>query len=316
MSKITNLNTLMAFVAVARDGSVSRAAETLHITQPAVSHQLKRLSEETGLTLFDRTSSGLKLTQDGAQLLSRAEQVLSALSDFQRSAQRRAGRISGKLRIGTIIDPEFIRLGQFLVRLVETYPDLQIELLHGMSGEVLERIQRKQLDVGFYLSGPQSEGNPEHPDEKEFHVSSLARFRYCVVAPPGWDSAIKQLDWPELSRLPWIGTHSQSVHHRLIERELQPLKASLNIVALVDQEASMLEMVRSGIGLSLCRESIALREQQAHGLIVSEKVHVPCDMSFITPKNRRNDPAIKAVFELLEELWSHQPYSLEQNTSP
>ena len=74
------------FVAVARSGNVSRAAASLHLSQPAVSLQLKALADQTGLTLFSRKARGLELTRDGAALLPQAERVLASLADFNRTA--------------------------------------------------------------------------------------------------------------------------------------------------------------------------------------------------------------------------------------
>ena len=82
MSMPPDLQTLRAFVAVAREGNVSRAAERLHLSQPAVSLQLKSLATHTGLLLFTRTPQGLALTRDGAALLPHAEKTLSAANDF------------------------------------------------------------------------------------------------------------------------------------------------------------------------------------------------------------------------------------------
>lgn len=303
-----NLNTLLAFAAVAREGSVSQAADSLNLTQPAISHQIKRLTQETGVTLFNRTPTGLKITAEGAKLLIKAENVIAALTDFQRSAQRRTGKIIGKLSIGTIIDPGFIRLGKFLVKLVETHPELQIELSHGISGEVLKKIERKQLDVGFFLSGPNpnscSHGSIEVETPSNFHFVELAEFKYRMVAPAGWDTKIKDLEWPELANLPWIGTPPNSVHSRLLGELLSEHDCELNIVALVDQEASMLEMVRSGMGLSLCRETIALSEQQSHGITVSNRILAPAVLSFAVPKSRLTDPLIQATLDLLGEVWN------------
>lgn len=89
MERFSNLNTLLAFVTVAREGSVSRAAEALNLTQPAVSHQIKRLSDEIGLTLFKRMPTGLQITDDGAALVPNALLVLNAASVYIYSAKRR-----------------------------------------------------------------------------------------------------------------------------------------------------------------------------------------------------------------------------------
>src|SRR5262245_58705406 len=135
MTGLPELQALRAFVAVAREGKVSRAAERLHLSQPAVSLQLKALAESTGLTLFTRTPHGLALTPDGAALLPQAEKALAALADFGQAASSLHSTVRGRLRIGTILDPEFTRLGAFLKELAETAPQIQTELRQGMSGE-------------------------------------------------------------------------------------------------------------------------------------------------------------------------------------
>lgn len=176
---------LRAFVAVARTGSVSRAAEQLHLTQPAVSLKLKQLQASLGLTLFSRRPQGLSLTADGLALLPAAEKALASASAFEQTASALHSTLRGKLTIGTIVDPEFIRLGAFLSRLMLRAPQLETELHHGMSGRVLARIEQGELDVGFYLAPP-GEGTG-HP---ALAWRELTQFDYHVIAPPagrhGW----------------------------------------------------------------------------------------------------------------------------------
>jgi DNA-binding transcriptional LysR family regulator len=301
MDRISNINTLLAFITVAREGSVSRAAEALNLTQPAISHQIKRLSDETNITLFRRTATGVEITPDGAALVPKAEQVLLAMAEFHRSARKRTGQISGKLKIGTIVDPEFIRLGVLLGRLRLDYPEVETELLHGVSGETIARLKRGQLDAGFYLGAP----NEVEPNGTEDPIYSLrlAEFSYRVIGPAGWQDRLEHADWPTLSRLPWIGTPPISVHNRLLTRVFSDHDCNQNVVALVDQEASMLEMVRSGLGLSLCRESIALHQRQSAGLAISPKLSVPACLSFVTLSRRKDMPAIAALFGLVQAIW-------------
>lgn len=303
MERFSNINTLQAFVTVVREGSVSRAAEALNLTQPAVSHQLKRLSEETGIVLFNRSASGLKVTSDGAALIAKAEQVLAALAEFHRCARQRAGRVSGKLTIGTIVDPEFIRLGQLLSQIRLDYPDIETELVHGVSGENLNRLERGQIDAGFYLSSPEEIVHNDLDQQEQLFAVKLAEFSYKVIAPAGWQSRIEGTSWPELAELPWIGTPEVSAHHRLLAKVFADHGCTQNTVALVDQEASMLEMVRSGVGLSLCRDSIALHQQQSFGLSVCNSVTVPACLSFATLARRKDSPKILALFELLQRTW-------------
>ena len=288
-----DLTQLRAFVTVAREGNLTRAAERLHLTQPAVSLQIKALQASLDLILFTRTPSGMALTDDGAKLLPYAERVMGAVAEMREGVAALHTTLSGQLSIGTILDPEFIRLGAFLKRLVETYPQLSTQLQHGMSGWVLQQVKSGVLDVGYYLGKP----------GKEFHHETLTSFTYNVVAPRGWKSRIAGKDWPALAKLPWLWTPPESAHHRLLTKIFAQHRVTPNKVALVDQEPSMLDLVKSGVGLSLVRESIALREAHAHGLVIADAVSVSTELSFISLAKRKNEPTIAAVFSLLQALW-------------
>ncbi|WP_151632345.1 LysR family transcriptional regulator [Noviherbaspirillum aerium] len=289
-----DLTQLRAFVTVAREGNLTRAAERLHLTQPAVSLQIKSLQASLNLQLFHRTPAGMVLTDDGAKLLPIAERVMESVAEFRQRAAALHSTLSGALSIGTILDPEFIRLGPFLKRLVETYPQLSTQLQQGMSGWVLQQVRAGALDVGYYLGTP----------GKECHAQVLTSFTYNVVAPQGWKARVAGKDWAALAALPWIWTPPESAHNRLLTKAFAQVKATPNKVALVDQEMSMLDLVKSGVGLSLIRESIALREAHAHGLVIADKVSLSTDLSFITLAKRKQEPTIAAVFGLLQGIWS------------
>ncbi|CAH2803213.1 MAG: Transcriptional regulator, LysR family [uncultured Caballeronia sp.] len=239
---------LRAFLTVAREGNLTRAAARLHLTQPAVSLQIKNLQEMLGVVL--RTSHGLLLTRDGEALLPHAERTLAVASDIQRAAAALRHEVSGTLHIGTILDPGFLRLGGFLRQLVETHPRIETSLRHGMSGWV--------LDV-------------------RFHVVRLTPFIYRVLAPAGWHNRVNKgkRSWAALAKLPWIWTPPESAHNRLLSRIFREVGAMPVIVAEVDQEPSMLDLVKSGVGLTLARDSIAIGEAHAHALTIVEGVTVP-----------------------------------------
>ena len=304
MKHPADLRTLRSFVTVAREGNVSRAAELLHLTQPAISLQLKRLAADTGLTLFRRTPKGLELTRDGEALLVKAEQVLAALMEFGLTARRMTGVVRGTLRIGTIVDPEFTRLGQFLKAIVDAAPELQTQLAHGMSGDVPERLLRDEIDVGYFIGDIEAgDWGAEAGGTSPFRHVSLTRFRYRVIAPRGWERRVAGLDWMSLADLPWIGTPPASVHNRLLKRIFLPLGVRQNRVALVDQEPSMLALVRSGVGLCLCRESIALHEGQANGLVVLDQVSIETTLGFLALISRELEPATALALETVAHLW-------------
>ncbi|MGY4877509.1 LysR family transcriptional regulator [Vreelandella aquamarina] len=296
---------LRAFVAVARTGSVSKAALQLHLTQPAVSLKLKQLQEQLGLALFRRHPQGLSLTADGMALLPSAEQALASARAFSQTAAALHSTVRGQLKIGTIVDPEFIRLGDFLRRLMARAPQLETELHHGMSGSVLGHIERGNLDVGFYLSPPGEGTGSLHPTLAH---RELTHFDYHVVAPPGWESRLADTRWEYMARLPWIVTPTDSVHHRLLGSIMAKHNAQPNRVAQVDQEACMLDLVRAGVGLSLARDALAMTERQESGLCVAHNVRLPCALSFIWSRERQGEPAIETALNILDDVWTSTRY--------
>jgi DNA-binding transcriptional LysR family regulator len=302
----TDPRLLQAFIAVAREGNVSRAADRLFLSQPAVSLQLKELSELTRLELFTRTPNGVLLTRDGAALLSHAERALAGLTDFAQAARRMKGGVRRTLRIGTILDPEFTRLGAFLRELVNLAPEIEAELQHGISGTVLGKLLSSEIDVGYYLGDAQADASALFPRKRRIpaiHSEILTLFTYRVIGPAGWGPQVRGRDWAELVKLPWILTPPQSVHFRLLADVLEPLGLTQNGVALVDQESSMLALVRSGVGLSLARDSLAMRESQSEGLVIADRVSIDTTLTFICRNASLNDAVVRAAFDALARAW-------------
>lgn len=291
-------NLLKSFVTLAREGNLTRTAERLNLSQPALSLQLKKLHEQLGLVLFERTPRGMRLTRAGEQLLPAAQRALDASTELVALASGIRGQVGGRLRIGTIVDPEFLRLGPFLRRLVEHHPGLSTDLTHGMSGAVRNEIAAGRLDVGYTL------GAPGMSDvDAAFEVITLTAFTYRVIAPPGWQERVRGKDWKALAGLPWIGTPPESAHHRLLSGVFREAGASPRIVAQVDLEPSMLDLVASGVGLSLARDSIALRAAHAGGIVVADRVQVPAELGFLCLRARRSEPAIAAAFRVIGSVW-------------
>ena len=190
MNDLPRTQALRCFITVAREGTVSRAAGLLNLTQPAVSLQLKGLEESTGLLLFNRTPGGFTLTEAGAALLPLAHKAVSATSDFRTMADSLRESLRGSLRVGTILDPEFIRLGPFVRSLATSLKKTEVFLRYGMSDDVLAQIGKGELDVGYYVDAtpPESpcvrDARPSaHIEDGKFQLAPLMSYDYRVIAP-------------------------------------------------------------------------------------------------------------------------------------
>ena len=289
---------LRTFAAVASASHLTRAAERLHVSQPAVSAHIKSLEDSLGVRLFERHPGGMVLTRAGRELLGHAEEVLAAAQAMHHAGLALSGRIAGHLRIGTLSDPEFIRLGEFLARTVERHPLLELELQSAVSGAALEAVREGALDASFYFGDLRAVGIAR---------LALSDLTYRVAGPAAWRSRIAGADWGEVAALPWIVAPLVSTHNHLLnaffgEHGVRPTK-----VIEADNEAVISNLVESGVGLSLLREDLALAKQTAGEVCVWGEVRLRTTLWFVYPASREADPPLAALLEVLRETWQLAP---------
>jgi DNA-binding transcriptional LysR family regulator len=313
MNDLPRTQALRCFITVAREGTVSRAATMLHLTQPAVSLQLKGLEENTGLQLFNRTPGGFTLTEAGAALLPLAHKAVSASSDFRTMADSLKETLRGTLRVGTILDPEFIRLGPFVRGLTTSSQRTEVFLRYGMSDDVLAQIGRGELDVGYYVDATpvESLSSPtfaeRHIEGGKYQLAPLMSYEYRVIAPADWSDKVMGKDWAGLAGLPWLATPAHSAHRRLLDDIFRPMGALPKRVAFTDQEEAMIDFVESGVCLSLARDVILDRVTRKRNFVIADKVTLTCDLSFACLTSRRHEPVISHAFTAMQAVWDSKP---------
>jgi len=313
MSDLPRTQALRCFITVAREGTVSRAAAALHLTQPAVSLQLKGLEESTGLQLFNRTPGGFTLTEAGAALLPLAHKAISASSDFKSMADSLRESVRATLRVGTIQDPESIRLGPFVRGLATAQKNTEVFLRYGMSDEVLAQIGRCELDVGYYVdAAPAGAPGFTPPSERtiedgKFQLMPLIRYDYHVVAPAEWSDKVMGKDWADLASLPWLATPHHSAHRRLLDDVFRPMGTLPKRVAFTDQEDAMIDFVESGICLCLARDCMLERAARKEKFVIADKLTLTCELSFACLTARRHEPLIANAFAAMRAVWELKP---------
>ncbi|NOJ50910.1 LysR family transcriptional regulator [Bradyrhizobium archetypum] len=309
MNDLPRIQALRCFITVAREGTVSRAATLLHLTQPAVSLQLKGLEESTGLQLFNRTPGGFTLTEAGAALLPLAHRTVSASADFRTAADSLRESMRGTLRVGTILDPESIRLGPFVRSLATSSRKTEVFLRYGMSDDVLAQIGRGELDVGYYIDATPAEClasgtlSERTIDDARFQFMALMRFDYRVIAPREWSGKVLGKDWAGLIDLPWIATPHASAQRRLLDHVFRPMGALPKRGAFADQEDAVIGLVESGHGLSLVRDCVLNRVTRNRNFVIADKVALTCDLGFVCLTSRRHEPMISQAFSAMQTVW-------------
>lgn len=285
---------MRGFVGIAEVGQLTRAAEKLHISQPALSAQLRALEEELGLSLFERTPSGMVLTSVGKKMLKAANKVLTAASALQNEAQRIKGIVSGHLRVGTLSDPDFIRLGEFMNTSIARYPLLQLELHQEITGIAMQRVLAGEFDASFYYGDIANAAITGLP---------LRAMRYRVVGPAAWRTMLADADWEKVASLPWIIPPAISSHYKLAHTLLREHGVDATNVVEADQEAVVSSLVVAGLGMALMREDMALEKSADNEVCVWKDVHIDTTLWFIHRRDRLDDPAIDALRKVQAAVW-------------
>jgi DNA-binding transcriptional LysR family regulator len=286
---------LRTFATVAEERHLTRAAERLHLSQPAVSGHIKALEGALGVRLFDRAPTGMELTAAGGELLEHARRVLNAAEDVKRAAQQMQGDIAGMLRVGTVADPESNRLGELLALARDTHPRLKLELHHAMSGAALAGVQSGELDASFFFGDAVG---------AEFLALPLRRLIYRVTAPAAWADRVDGAQWDEISQLPWIGTPNISTHTRLVgdlfaQRSLPPPSASVQ----ADDEKVITNLVVSGLGVALVRDDIARKLERAGDVVIWTRAAIDTELWFVCSADRTGEPIIAALLDIVRKTW-------------
>lgn len=145
------LRVLRYFLEIAREGSITRAAERLHVSQPTLSKQLKDLEAELGKKLFVRSNYSVKLTDEGMLLRKRAEDILE-MADKTADEFKALGEIAGgDIRIGCAESDGVKYLARCVKSLQEQYPRIRLHLYSGNTEDVSERLDKGLLDFGVLL---------------------------------------------------------------------------------------------------------------------------------------------------------------------
>lgn len=150
------IRTLRYFLAVAREENMTKAAETLHVTQPTLSKALKSLEDELGKKLFTRHSFSIRLTEEGVLLRNRAEDLVSMADRIEREFLSLDDITGGDLYLGLAESYQICFLAREIHTLKKTYPDLRYHITSGDTEQVAEKLDKGLLDFAVLAEIPDS----------------------------------------------------------------------------------------------------------------------------------------------------------------
>ncbi len=152
-----DIRSLRCFQTVAREANFTRAAEKLHLAQPAVSMSIKRLEDQLGLTLFHRNERRITLTDEGERLLRHADKILQAVADAELEMQELTGLTRGQVRVGIPSMLGSYYLPELLMGFRHSYPDLQLSVVEGGTTHIRRLIVQGDLDIGIVVDGGEAD---------------------------------------------------------------------------------------------------------------------------------------------------------------
>ena len=295
---MVNLELYRVFYTVAKCGSLTKAAQELYISQPAVSQAIRQLENQLGTTLFNRVHKGMELTKQGGELVfedvSRALQLLdgveSRLSELKKSAK-------GTLRIGASETIFQYILADKLVKYHALYPDVKFELLSDVSPITIEQLKTDRCDVGF-LNFPIPE------DEGIVVRKTITLLNDVFIGGKGFERFRgRQVPLWELQKEPLLLMEPHTVARSAVDHFCTSLGIRFRPAIEVDSWGFMKKLVAEGMGIG-CIPREYMQPEAGDNSIFEIEVSptMPSrSVGVALPKNTSISYALRAFLELFRE---------------
>ena len=251
---MVNLELYRVFYTVARCGSLTKAAEELYISQPAVSQAVKQLENQLGTSLFNRMHKGMELSKQGGELIyadvERALQLLSGVEDKLSELKQSA---TGTLRIGASETIFQYILADKIVAYNKQYPQVKIDLISDVSPKIIELLKTDRCDVGFL-------NLPIEEDEGIRLSASVALLNDVFVAGEAFSELKgKELTVWDLQKCPLLMLEQNTVARAAIDHYAESLGVSLRPAVEVGSWDFMKRLVTDGMGIGCLPREYAQR---------------------------------------------------------
>jgi len=287
---------LKTFVAVAAEGNLTRAAERVFTSPPAVSAQLKALEDEFGVKLFERSARGMALTPAGERLLDEARRTLAAAAGMQAAAAQIRGQAQGQVRMGTVSDAVALRLGEVFVHLAERHPGVVLQLQQLVSLRAIAAVRRGELDCACVLH-----------EQPEIEGLELRRLQAAEIVPVVPQRLLLNGGLPPdlgaLAALPWVTTPPDCGLRIHQERLFAQAGTALEVGLAADTEIAVRSMVAAGMGAGMVRRDQAALMEDAGQARIWPGWAAPTWFCWISSPAALAAPAVAAVRDAVAQTW-------------
>lgn len=238
-----SLRQLRVFLAVARQRHFRRAAEHMHLSQPAVSRHVAELEAELGVRLFDRSTREVVPTEAGRYLESAIERVLDELEGVLEHVHSEGERKRGKIRIASVPTLSASLMPLCIAVCAREYPELTIQLHDQAQTLVLDSVRGGEVDFGIAI---------EPPEAGEFDSEVIMHDPFCLACHPHHPLARhKTVSWKKLQGQPLVLLDYSSGSRRLIDLLLQKHGVEAHVVQQTGHPHTAFRMVEAGLGVTV-----------------------------------------------------------------
>lgn len=290
--QLTHLRTLEA---VARSGSFSRAAEAMHLTQPAVSMQIRQLEATVGLPLLERVGKRAFPTSAGEVLLAHAGRALRELESGVEALQRLRGIVAGRIRLGTGATASGYLLPPLFRRFRAAYPDSELIVVVGNTPEITRAVVNNDLDLGVVSLPVRG---------RELVTVPFFRDELVAIAPPQreWRGR-ERIAAAELAREPLILYEHGGMIRHIIDDWFRREGAVPRVPMELGNIETIKQLVRAALGLSVT-SWISVRAEVRMRKLAAIRLEPPLfrSMGIIRRKDKARTPVLEAFLAALDDL--------------
>ena len=246
-----DLTDLRLMLRVAETGSLTRAAEAVHLSLPAASTRIKHLEEGAGAKLLLRTPQGVSLTPPGEALVHHARVVLAQIEHLRDDLQEYAEGIKGHLRVYANTTALGEYLPPVLHRYLQRHPDVSVDLRERLSHDIVRAVQEGQTDIGIVAGNVRTD---------RLQVLPYRSDRLVLVVPAGHAMAnAAEVDFADTLPLPHVGLTEASALHSFLRQICEGLQRHLRVRIEVGNFEAACRMIEAGIGVGVLPDSAARR---------------------------------------------------------
>ena len=292
-----NLELYKVFYTVAHNGSLTKAADELFISQPAVSQSIRQLEEQLGMKLFNRGHNGMELTAQGGELIvDDVEKALRLLSGVEDKVSKLRHSAQGTLRIGASETIFKYCIADRLVEYHKLYPDVKFELTSDISPKIIEYLKADRCDVGF-LNLPL-----EADDGVVISDTVMLLNDVFIAGEPYKDLKGKKISVWELRKYPLLLMQPNTVFRASFNHYINNLGIQLEPTIEVDSWGFMKKLVADGMGIGcIPREYTKARMEQGSLFELDVEPLLPTrSVGIALPKNASVSYALRAFVNLFK----------------